>query len=165
MTDHTIALWTFFFTVIAVTIAAVGIVYAIKTLQAGAEVARAQFWVMVRGVMANYDDVHANLRPGGIWGVQKGETYSLRGPKIPDEWARVELYMGMFEYCETLIARRLLEKEDFRKAYRYRLKNLVQNAVIVETKLHTFKNDWKDFWNLCDRLDVHIPSREELPPE
>jgi hypothetical protein len=63
---------------------------------------------MVRGVLANYDDVHANLRPKGIWAPRKGEMYSPRGPKKAAEWARVELYMGMFEYCETLIRRGLL---------------------------------------------------------
>src|SRR5437870_10095196 len=79
MTDHAITFWTFVFTAIGVAIAAGGVFYAIKTLKAGAEslrlaaqeakestnVARAQFWVMVRSVMANYDDIHANLRPGG----------------------------------------------------------------------------------------------------
>jgi hypothetical protein len=177
MMDHTIYLLTLVFTVVGVTIAAAGFVYAVKTLRAGVEslrlaaeeakrsteVARAQFWVMVRGVLANYDDVHANLRPEGIWGVPKGEKYSVRGPQDAAEWARVELYMGMFEYCEALISRRLLEQEDFRKAYRYRLNNLVHNAVIVEEKLHTFRPDWKDFWDLCERLDVDIPSRDELP--
>lgn len=148
MTD-VVALWTLIFTVIGVTIAAVGIFYAIKTLQAGAEslrlaaneaktntqIARAQFWVMVRGVLANYDDLHAKLRPGGIWAPHEDERYSPRGPQEAAEWARVELYMGLFEFCETLIKRDLLGEEDFRKAYQYRLQNLVQNAVIVEQKL------------------------------
>lgn len=178
MTDHAIVLWTFIFTVIAVAIGAAGIFYAIKTLQAGAEslrlaadeaktstnIARAQFWVMVRGVLANYDDVHANLRPKGIWAPKEGETYSLRGPTNGAGWARVELYMGMFEYCETLIRRGLLGEEDFRKAYRYRLRNLVLNAVVVEEKLHVHKES-QDFWSLCNRLNVDIPSLDELSAE
>ena len=177
MTDHTIALWTFVFTVIAATIGVAAIVYAIKTLRAAVqslrlaadeakrstEVARAQFWVMVRGVLANYDDVHAKLRPEGIWGVQNNENYSQRGPQSAEQWARVELYMGMFEYCETLIAHDLLKKEDFRDAYQYRLRNLVSNAVIVEKKLLDRRPDWIKFCDLCHRFNVHIPTRNELP--
>ena len=176
MTDHAITFWTFVFTAIGVAIAAGGVFYAIKTLKAGAEslrlaaqeakentnVARAQFWVMVRSVMANYDDVHANLRPGGIWAPHEDEEYAVLGPQDAAEWARVELYMGMFEYCEKLISRGLLEERDFRESYRYRLDNLVRNAVIVEEKLHGFETDWQDFYRLCKRFQVHIPSREEL---
>jgi hypothetical protein len=170
MTEHAIIFWTLVFTVIAAvftvigaTIAVAGVVYAIKTLRASSEVARAQFWVMVRGVLANYDDVHAKLRPGGTWGVQNGEEYSLQGPENAAEWARVELYMGMFEYCETLITRDLLKKEDFGDAYKYRLENLTRNAVIVHEKLHLRPQGWIKFLNLCDRFNLHIPSNAELP--
>ena len=175
MTDS-ITLWTFVFTVLGVAIAAGGVFYAIKTLNAGAEslrlaaqeatksteIARAQFWIMVRGVLANYDDVHAKLRPGGIWAPTDANEYATRGPQDAAEWARLELYMGMFEYCEKLIRRDLLAKSDFSESYRYRLKNLVNNAVIVENKLHEFETEWQDFYSLCQRLGVSIPSREDL---
>jgi len=176
MSDHDIVLWTFAFTVVGVTIAAIGIFYAIKTLQAGAdsqllaveeakkgtEIAKAQFWVMVRGVLANYDDVHAKLRNDGVWARHETGRYSTFGPVDPEEWARVELYMGMFEYCEILISRGLLDPEDFFRAYEYRLENLLQNAVIVEEKLHKLKGGWNDFWHLCERFNINIPSIEEL---
>ena len=162
MTDHTITLWTFVLTAIGVAIAAGGVFYAIKTLKENTEIARAQFWVMVRGVMANYDDVHANLRPEGIWAPREGETYAALGPQHASEWARVELYMGMFEYCEKLINRGLLEEKDFGASYAYRLGNLVMNALIVHEKLHIFESQWKDFYRLCERFQVHIPTSKEL---
>ncbi|HMH12781.1 MAG TPA: hypothetical protein VK578_06705 [Edaphobacter sp.] len=164
MTDHAIALLTLILTGIGVLIAGVGIGYAVKTLRAGAEIARAQFWVMVRGVLANYDDVHAKLRPEGIWGVPLAEKYSLQGPQDAAEWARLELYMGMFEYCETLLTHGLLDEKEFSDAYRYRLDNLVHNAVIVREKLHERGIYWKKFSNLCGRLRVPIPRPGDLPP-
>jgi hypothetical protein len=162
MSDHAIGVWTFAFTVAGVAIAAGGVFYAVKTLRETADVARAQFWVMVRGVMANYDDVHANLRPDGIWAPREGEDYAGVGPKGAAEWARLELYMGMFEYCEKLISRDLLVEKDFKEAYAYRLGNLAKNAVIVHQKLHLHETEWRDFYQLCGRFEIHIPSREEL---
>jgi hypothetical protein len=178
MTDHIIALLTLIVAILGVAIAGAGIFYAIKTLRAGVEstdlavkeakknteIAGAQFWVMIRGIFAHYDDVHAKLRPGGIWAPNEEESEILakRGPTGAAEWSRVELYMGMFEYCETLIGRALLKEEDFRNAYRYRLGNLVRNAVIVDEKLYEHKADWQDFWSLCKRFDVKIPSRDAV---
>ena len=172
MSNDPIALWTLAFTVIGVVIAGGGVVYAIKTLRAGVEslrlaalaqeestvIARAQFWVLVRGVLASYHDVHANLRPEGIWAPQLAEKYASRGPQDAAEWARVELYMGMFEYCEKLMGRGLLEEKDFAASYQYRIENLLQNAVIVKEKLHIRGAHWGEFYNLCKRLRIDIPS-------
>ena len=79
MTGDPIAFWSFVFTVLGVVIAGGGFVLAIKTLKENTEVARAQFWVMFREVLANYDDVQASLRPGGIWAPKEGEILISRG--------------------------------------------------------------------------------------
>jgi hypothetical protein len=76
---------------------------------------------------------------------------------------RVELYMGLFEFCEVLLKRGLMEQEDFNRSLLYRLNNLLQNAVIVETKLlSSLKDDWKDFSDLCIRCDIRVPSLDEI---
>jgi hypothetical protein len=36
------------------------------------------------------------------------------------------------------------------------------NAVIVQEKLHVREKDWQVFLRLCERLQVRIPTREEL---
>jgi hypothetical protein len=162
--------------VIGVIIAAGGVFYAIKTLKAGVEslalaaraqrentiIAHAQFLVAVRGIFINYDDVHASLRPQGIWAPKENEKYALKGPENAAEWARVEVYMGTFEYCEKLIGHGLLDQEDFAALYRYRIQNLLRNGVIVREKLHNHQPYWTDFCRLCERLRVDIPSPEEL---
>jgi hypothetical protein len=162
MMGHTFDFWTFVLGVVGVVIAAGGVFYAVKTLRENTKIAQAQFFVSVRQLAANYDDVHANVRPGGTWAPHEGEKYGEVGPQNAAEWARVELYMGMFEYCEKLIGRNLLDERDFADAYVYRLRNLLSNAAIVEVKLHLHKDGWQDFYRLCQRFHVHIPSPDEL---
>lgn len=162
MSEKYIAVWTLVFTVAGVALAGGGVFYAIKTLKENAEIARAQFWVSVRAVLVNYDDVHAKFRPSGIWAPAEGEVYAFTGPQNAEEWARVELYMGTFEYCEKLIRRGLLEEDDFSDAYKYRLIGMLKNIVVVSAKLHDNKRSWQDFYQLCERLKVRIPTAEEL---
>ena len=163
MDDHTITLLTLALTAIGVAIALAGIFYAVKTLRDNGIVARAQFFATVRGLMADYDDVHTKLRPEGAWAPRKGELYARTGPVTPEEWARVELYMGLFEYCEVLLRRRLMQQDDFDRTFRYRLKNLMKNPVIVEAKLLSdLKASWTEIFDLCDRCGVHIPSSQEI---
>jgi len=150
-------------TFIGVVVAAIGILYAIWTLRDNGKIARAQFFATVRGLMANYDDVHAKFRPEGDWAPAKGKRYAHIGPDKPQEWARVELYMGLFEFCERLLKRGLMEQEDFNKSFLYRLENLMVNAVVVKAKFHSpLKPYWKDFWDLCRRCKVPIPSKAEI---
>jgi hypothetical protein len=163
MTEHTISLWTLTLTAAGIVIALASIFYAIKTLRDNGIIARAQFFATVRGLMAEYDDVHAKLRPEGAWAPPKGELYARTGPGTPEDWARVELYMGLFEYCEVLLRRGLMQQEDFDRSFRYRLQNLTRNAVIVDAKLLSdLKVSWADFLLLCDRCRVHLPSRQDI---
>jgi len=152
MDDHQIAIVTLIVTVLTVLIAIVGIWYAAKTLKDSIRVSRAQFFATVRGLMSNYDDVHARLRPGGDWASE-----IPAGPQNAAEWARVELYMGLFEYCERLLEQGLLNQTDFDRNLLYRLTNIVANPIIVETKLRPpLVQDWADFVRLCARCKVEI---------
>jgi hypothetical protein len=163
LTHEMIERLTLGLTFIGVVLAAIGIFYAVKTLRDNGKIARAQFFATVRGLMADYDDVHVKFRPGGDWARVKPQSYAHTGPDKPHEWARVELYMGLFEFCERLLKRRLMERDDFDRLFLYRLRNVMVNAVVVETKLlSSLKDDWTDFLNLCDRCGVRVPSSEEI---
>jgi hypothetical protein len=68
------------------------------------------------------------------------------GPQNAAEWARVELYTGLFEYCERLLAQKLLNQTDFDPNLRYRLSNIVANRIIVKEKLQPpLVRCWSDF--------------------
>lgn len=157
MDDHQIGVATLVVAALMALIAMGGVWYAVKTLADSIRVSRAQFFATVRGLMSNYDDVHTNLRPGGAWASEVPA-----GPQNPAEWARVELYMGLFEYCERLLEQGLLNKTDFDRNLRYRLTNIVANPIIVGTKLHPpLVEHWGDFIRLCARCRIHIPSHSE----
>jgi hypothetical protein len=164
MDDHQIAIATLIVTVLTVLIAivavwyaAVAVRYAAETLKDSVRVSRAQFFATVRDLMSNYDDVHAKLRPGGAWASEVPA-----GPQNAAEWARVELYMGLFEYCERLLEQGLLNQTDFDRNLRYRLTNIVANPTIVEAKLRPpLVQYWGDFVQLLARCKVDILA----PPE
>jgi hypothetical protein len=152
LTDK-IALWTLIVTIIGVVFALAGIAVAIWTLKESAKVAKAQFFVTIRALLANYDDIHAYLRPEGKWA-----TVPISGPTGATEWARLELYMGTFEYCETLIRHGFLDEKEFCKAYGYRLQNIVVNPMIVEEKLIELGEYWVDFCKICKRCGISLPA-------
>jgi hypothetical protein len=74
------------------------VLVAIWQLRDANKTAVGQFWLTLRGVMTEYDDIHANFRPRGRW---HGSTTL---PNQVNDWTRTELYMGLLEYCNTLMA-------------------------------------------------------------
>jgi hypothetical protein len=153
MNDHQIALATLLVTALTVVIAIVGVWYAAKTLKDSNRVSRAQFFSTILGLMSSYDDVHEKLRPGGEWASE-----APAGPQNAAEWARVELYMGLFEHCERLLETTLLGQADFDRNLRYRLGNIVANGIIWNAKLRPPRvHSWSDFVHLCVRCKIAIP--------
>ncbi|MEK6300807.1 MAG: hypothetical protein AABO41_08810 [Acidobacteriota bacterium] len=104
-----------------------------------------------------HDDVHLRLRPGGEW------HSTGKGPSTPREWAALEDYMGLFEHCEILIEKKLIDLETFRALFSYRLGNIIVNPIIVNVKLVREKKGWKHFIRLLDRLDIQVPQRSPDP--
>jgi hypothetical protein len=101
--------------------------------------------------MTQYDDIHANFRPLGEW------HGSSTLPNKVDDWAWTELYMGLLEYCDTLIERGLLDEQHFNDWYAYRIRNLLSNPRVVTYKLHDNADGWRVFYALCKRLRIVIP--------
>jgi hypothetical protein len=132
------------------------LVEAAKEAKRSTEIARGQFLILTRGVLANYDDIHANFRPGGLW----DWTKTGKGPETAADWARAELYMGTFEFCETMLTAGYLDFLEARAAYRYRMANIVSNPIVVRDKLELHRADWMKFINLCYTYDIPIERSE-----
>jgi hypothetical protein len=159
-TEFSILYWTLVFTIIGVLAGWIALffglwtlIYARKTIldaqqqaRENAKMSKAQFWILLRGVFAWYDDVHANFRPGGPW------YMSDKLPSAPADFARAELYMGLFEYCDLLLEEGLIDERDFEKAYAYRLANILMNDWVVTQKLKNIRDGWLAFVNICHRL-------------
>jgi hypothetical protein len=169
--EHAMLLWTLIITAVGVAaglaafiVAWLTILEAQRQARENAKTARAQFWILLRGVFAFYDDIHARFRPGGEWHDKREEPYDDgKFPKAPLDMARTELYMGLYEYCYRLLNQGLIDQEAFSASYKYRLENLVNNRWVSDIKLGTkLRKDWKDFKGLCDRLNVEIPKKNSL---
>jgi len=166
--EHTAAFWTLIVTVCAALLGVSALFYAWKTVEEAkkqarenAEYTKAPYWILLRGVLANYDDIHAKFRPDGAW-----HNSSVLSKDVEDV-ARTELYMGLLEYCDKLLEKKLLDERDFPASYRYRLKNIVTNGWIRTAKLGKEEDDghradWLAFINLCYRVGVPITGVEKL---
>ena len=103
--------------------------------------ARSQFYLGLRDDFAKYEEVHIKLRPGGDW------ASAGTGPSTPDDWVKVEGYMGMFEH----------DPKVFAESYKYRVVNLLNNQRIVEEKLVKRAQGWTRFIDLVQRLGLTVP--------
>ena len=120
-------------------------------------VTEANNWLVFRELISKYDDVHINLRPGGEW------SESTKGPTKPEQWSRVESYMGLFEHANIMLNKKLLDTETFKKIYRYRLNNLLNNNIIVKAKLIDNVENWQDFIELCNKVGLdNILKRKDI---
>jgi hypothetical protein len=139
--------------IISALAATVGLIYTARQIKHHTEISRAQFWLELRMMFAQHDMVHINLRPGGEW------SNGNAGPCGTSDWARVEAYMGLFEHCEAMLDKKLIDLETFERIYLYRLHNIVSNKVIVEAKLKRESQHWRLFIRLLERLEIPIPER------
>ncbi|TSD89991.1 hypothetical protein FFK22_004085 [Mycobacterium sp. KBS0706] len=120
---------------------------------------KAQLLLELRAITHNYQNVHCNLRPHGLW------SKSIYLPNTVEDWCLVETYMGVFEHVEGLIEKDLISIDEFRDLFQYRLHNLLSNPRIVKYKLMDEKDGWVRFLNLIKRLEIQLPpTQSNLPP-
>lgn len=76
-------------------------------------------------------------------------------PHSAKDWAAVEAYMGLFELCERMMEKRLIDIGTFMNLFSYRVLHIKGNERIVKLKLSSEKEHWRDFLKLLDRIDKH----------
>ena len=140
-------------TIVGVPITALALIYAALQLRHSAKTAKGQFLLQIEEQSNLHNEVHRKLYPNGDWGVEKSGA-----PKCLEEWGKVADYLGFFEQCESLIRDGSLDKSTFKKIYGYRVNNILDNPVIVETKLQgKTRKHYKLFLSLCKRLGYEVP--------
>ena len=167
MEDHSITWWTFIFTAVGV-IAGLIVLYLtwkavrdtrIQT-EKNTETTKAEFLLQLRQAFASHVEAHINLRPEGIWHANKHEPSSV------SDYAKIELYMGLFEYCDELLEKGFLDEASFSRQYLYRINNLLTNNFVINNKLIAARAGWLGFINLCYRLKAKIPCEvKRLSPQ
>jgi hypothetical protein len=149
----TLSEWADVATVIASIAAVAALFYAAWQIRQNTAIACGQFWLQLEQMFSAHDEVHLKLRPRGAWAGGVG------GPQTPQDWAKVEDYMGLFEHCEIMLDRGLIDPQTFKEIFGYRLNNLVANAQIVEAKLVKAGHAWKRFHELLNRMDIRISAQ------
>lgn len=120
-------------------------------------VARGQFILELKNMLAVHKAVHERLRPKEMWHGVNGQL-----PSTAQEWCDLEEYMGFFEHCEILIQDGSLRLDHFQDMFAYRVRNIVSNPGIVKAKLESEREAWVLFLKLCDRIGVEVKSSNEM---
>jgi hypothetical protein len=139
-------------TISSVLIGAASLAFAAVNTRLTARTNRARFWLDLRSAFGRHDEIHRKLHPRGDWATG-------RRPPTADEQFQVEAYMGLFEHCEIMLEKGLLDEQTFREIYRYRLVNLVGNEWIRIEKLCIRSGGWKRLIALLGRMDVEFDCR------
>jgi len=114
------------------------------------KITQASFWLQLRRMFADHNDVHFNLRPDAAW------SRNLPITELP----KIESYMGLFEHCKLMLDDELIDLGTFKKIYAYRVRNIIRNPEIVFVKLMAHIDGWKDFVGLVIMLDLWSTLKE-----
>jgi hypothetical protein len=126
--------------------AALGLLYTARQLRMSHRIARSEFLLHFYEMIQPYNDIHARLSTGGDWADGRG------GPSSPEEWFRVNRYMGLLEIMQVNIEEGLLDAKTMDRLYSHRIIALAQNPVIHQTNLVEKRYRWSDFLRLRDGL-------------
>lgn len=129
--------------------AAGGLFYTARQLRMSHRIARSEFLLHFYEMIQPYNDIHARLSAGGDWAEGKG------GPVTPDEWFRVNRYMGLLEIMQVNIEEGLLDARTMDRLYSHRIVALAANPVIHQENLVERRYRWSDFLRLRQRLSAY----------
>ncbi len=138
-------------TIVGAIAAVIVLIYTAVQVRQNTLVSRGQFWLELEKMFSLHDEIHIKLRPGGEWAKIDA------GPQNAEDWAKVEDYMGLFEHCEIMLEKGLIDWETFGSIFSYRLNNILANERITKAKLINEKDSWKEFVRLLDKLKITIP--------
>ncbi|MBI5840696.1 MAG: hypothetical protein HZB19_11400 [Chloroflexi bacterium] len=150
ITAFTLDDWANIATISGILIAIAALWFTFFQMYQNTKISRGQFWLELEKMFSNHDEVHLNLRPGGKW-AKEG-----KGPKTTKDWAKVEDYMGLFEHCEIMLQKKLIDEATFKAIFSYRLSNIMANRIIVSSKLVNRREDWSNFVKLLKRFKIEI---------
>jgi len=106
---------------------------------------QANFWLTLRDNFNTEDrkKVHEDLR---------NAKWEEIVPKENKDFIKIEDYMGLFEVCERMLERKIIDEKMFVSLYEYRIYNFKSNNALLKRMLIFEYYDWKNFYNLLARL-------------
>lgn len=139
--------WSLWGTIFSGIASLLALIISVKAFNRESKFAEATFWLQLREIFNSPDRrrVHLDLREA------KWKNSAPARSEV-EEWAKIEEYMGLFEVCEGLLAKKILNQETFVRLYEYRLFNLCKNHEIIKRKLVCEHYDWELFYQLLSRI-------------
>ena len=144
MNQETLNLYANIVTIIGLPLAIVSIVFAILQQRQAKKVEEGTFLIELRKMFSEHNYVHFKLRNEGEW--SENEI-----PNTPEEWGKIDAYLGLLELCEILIQNKSLSEKHFSTQYGYRLENIMNNDQII-LKLRDEKESWTNLFLLFARF-------------
>ena len=113
------------------------------------KIAQGEFMLTLRKMFSYHDEIHFKFRGGsGEWVKKIPEN-----DKTNENYAKIDSYLGLFELCNHLIKRDLLDINEFKRLYGYRLSNLFSSHEIVD-RVEKEKSYWTDLIELKEKLKI-----------
>jgi hypothetical protein len=146
---NTLSDWANVATVLGAILGVIALGYTGLQIRQATRTQRADFWLTLRQMFAEHQEIHRKLRDGE-W-PNDDVTYPDE-----DDWAKLEAYMGLFEHCEIMLEDRILDWRTFYHIYRYRIELILSNPLIVRDKLIRRREGWERFLNLVRRMQRSV---------
>ncbi|MCG8410128.1 MAG: hypothetical protein MI739_02465 [Bacteroidales bacterium] len=121
------------------------LIISLSQIKKNSKFNEANFWLTLREMFntSNRVNIHEDLRKG---------KWIAEVPKNHQYWIKLEDYLGIFEICERMLARRIINKKMFISLYEYRIYNFLANKEIAKRKLILEYSDWFYFYKLLKRI-------------
>ena len=133
---------------------------------------RARFWLELRKMFAEHDEVHRMLRygtwphsladsvptPSNVFSMDTEASDDREEPTL-EQWADLEAYMGLFEQCKAMLDDDLIDFPTFSSIYGYRIGDILENKTIEKGEFRNkqARGGWKNFIALAERLGYKVP--------
>lgn len=140
-----LALWGTFLSGLG---ALAALLISISQIRKDSKFNEANFWLTLREIFHhdNRKCVHNDFRNG---------KWKESIPSDTQDWIKIEEYLGLFEICERMLERRIINEKMFKSLYEYRLYNFKQNKEVVKCKLIYEPYDWEYLYRLLSRIYGH----------
>jgi len=124
---------------------------------------RAIFWLDLRKMFEKFDETHRMLRYG-TWPFPYDQEIEQSNEelrkRLKKQLPELEAYMGLFEHCKHMMDDELIDLPTFKSIYGYRIKNIVGNKHVVNSKFNPkTRKGWKDFIDLAEKVGYNVPSK------
>jgi hypothetical protein len=132
-----------------------GFLVAFRELRANAQTNTASFWLNLRSMFGEHEDVHKSLQTDTSWRDVDRQVSDA-------EAIAIVAYMGMFELVYKMLRRNLVDWETFKDIFAYRVLLVMNSPAIVKATLVDNGRWWETFRQLAEDLGHKVPARADL---